>query len=166
MNYLITKWNRKFTLRTATNNDTGQIVELVKEILQEFNFVYSPESSEKDLFDIENTYTSNGGTFEIIENSNGQIIATVALLKINQETVKLRKMYVDKSYRGCGFGRIMLDRMILTAKELNFNEIILETAHNMKAAIHLYEKYGFQKIKGGKINSPRCDIIMKRKVII
>lgn len=153
-----------FTFRTANNRDTEKIISLVKRILSEFDLMYSPETSELDIQDIESTYTKNGGAFEVIENAQREIIGTVALLKINNDCCKMRKMYVDKRYRKEGLGQALVKRILYKAKELGFKEIVLETVHSMTVAINLYEKYGFQKVDGHKVASPRCDIVMSKKL--
>lgn len=155
---------KQFTFRTATNRDTGKIVFLVKKVLLEFELLYSPETSERDMQDIEATYMKNGGTFEVIENEEKEIIGTVALLKIDNSRCKMRKMYIDKRYRRAGLGQMLLKRMLHMAHKLGFSEIILETVHSMKAAIALYEKYGFRRIEGHTVASPRCDIVMSKKL--
>lgn len=138
-------------------------MDLVKRSLLEFNLEYKPESSEKDLQDIEGTYMNAGGTFEVIESDRFEIIGTVALFKIDDKTAKLRKMYVDKRFRGAGLGKVLMDRALSKAEELQFEDIILETVHDMKAAIRLYKSYGFREIDGFTADSPRCDVIMKRQ---
>ena len=65
-------------------------------------------------------------------------------------------MYFDKSLRGRGFGKKMLERMIEKSRELKFKRIYLETASILKEAVGLYEKYGFQPTTEG-IHSERCD---------
>lgn len=156
--------DKSLTVRTATNQDTEKIVILVKNILSEFDLVYNPESSEQDLQNIEEIYMKKGGIFEVIENEKKEIIGTVALLKIDPNKCKMRKMYVNKKYRNQGLGHILMKRMIKIAKDLGYNEIILETVHTMTAAINLYNKYGFRKIEGLKAASPRCDITMSRNI--
>jgi putative acetyltransferase len=152
-----------FTFRTATNRDTEKIISLVKTILPEFNLTYSPETSEQDLQDIEGTYTKNGGAFEVIENLQGEIIGTIALLKIDNDRCKMRKMYVHSHYRKKGLGHALLKRAFYIANTLDFKEIVLETVHNMTAAISLYKSYGFEEIEG-QVESPRCNVLMVKRV--
>jgi N-acetylglutamate synthase-like GNAT family acetyltransferase len=128
--------------RTATNKDINKIVDLVKRTLLEFDLIYNSSTSENDLVDIEDTYINKGGTFEVIENIDSSIVGTAGLVKINQATCKLRKMYVDNKYRGKGLGEQLLKVILLKATTLGFKEIILETVHSMTSAIHLYEKFG------------------------
>ena len=153
-----------FIFRTATNDDTGRIVDLVKRILSEFNLVYDAETSDKDLANIEATYHTNGGFFLVIENERNELIGTVGLQKQNDKTGKLRKMYVDKSCRGLGLGEELIKRILFEAENLGFEEIVLDTFHTMTAAIRLYEKYGFERIDGFNPVSPRCDILMSKRL--
>ncbi len=137
---------------------------LVKKCLEELNLIYSPDSSESDLQDIEATYLNNSGAFEIIQTKDAKIIATIALLRINPGTAKLRKMYVAKGYRGLGLGRLLLGKIIENAIYLGYHEILLETVQTMKAAIHLYESIGFRRVNQAMAMSPRCDIVMKKSI--
>lgn len=164
-NSMILKMDTVFKIRTATNNDTEKIIDLVKRTLPEFNLKYNAETSESDLANIEKNYIKSGGAFLVIETDTEEITGTVALQKINNSVCKIRKMYVDKKFRGLKLGDKLMINVLQNAIRLNFEEVYLETVYSMTAAIHLYKKYGFQ-IKSGVIaNSPRCDIIMCKKLM-
>ena len=87
---------------------------------------------------------------------DGNLLGTVGLFPLDNETVELRKMYFDKSLRGRGFGKKTLERMIEKSREMKFKRIYLETANVLKQAVALYEKYGFEPTTEG-IHSKRCD---------
>ena len=148
--------------RPATNRDTSKIVDLIKLILAEFSLEYSTDSTDMDLTDIEESYSGNGGIFEVIENESKEIIGTSALFRINESTCMLRKMYLDKRYRKLGLGKKIMERILNFARDLNFKEIVLETNTSMIAAIQLYEKYGFKKIDNLDDTSSRCNLTMKK----
>jgi ribosomal protein S18 acetylase RimI-like enzyme len=156
--------NDEFIIRNGTNSDTFAIVDLVSKTLSEFGLEFSPNTSESDLIDIEKTYTESGGAFMVIETPNNKLIGTVALLKIDAATCKLRKMYVDQAYRGKGLGEQLLEMAIKKAEDLQFTSIVLETVHSMKAAINLYKKHGFIASCGIAISSPRCDMVMVKEL--
>jgi putative acetyltransferase len=148
------------TIRRATNRDTKMIVSMVKEILGEFGLTYSPEYSESDLNNIEATYLSSGGLFEVIETESGQIIGTVGLYPLSETSIKLRKMYVKAEFRKLGLGKILLQRATNFASRKGYRELVLETVNSMKAAIALYERSGFKRVENQAAASPRCDIVM------
>lgn len=143
-------------VRPATNGDCEKVKALVSGVLREYGLEFDPNRADADLSDIEANYIKAGGLFEILEDARGNLLGTVGLFPIDAETVELRKMYFDKSLRGRGFGKKMLERMIKGARELKFKKIYLETASVLREAIGLYEKYGFKPTPEG-IHSARCD---------
>jgi len=156
--------NDIFHIRQANNNDTLQIIRLVKSILPEFDLIYSPDTSEKDLANIEETYTKSGGAFIVMVNEKDEIIGTVAVLRLDNQKCKLRKMYVSSKYRGLKLGEKLLENALEKVAELNFKTVYLETVHSMSAAIHLYKKFGFEIEETSTALSPRCDIVMKKEI--
>jgi putative acetyltransferase len=146
----------KFHLRPAVNKDSRDIKNLIFGILEEYNLSADPQSTDRDLENIEENYTNKKGAFDVILNSEGEIIASTGIYRINDKTCELRKMYLLKEYRGIGLGKFLLDHSIEQAKRLGYNKIILETASVLKEAINLYEKYGFRKYKPEHLSS-RCD---------
>ncbi len=145
-------------LREANKHDTPQIIALVKAGLREFGFRYAPESSESDLLDIHQSYAAAGGTFLVILDDH-QLVATGALKKIDKLRYKIRKMYVDQAYRGQGFGRQILEALLQVAHDRGAQSVRLETSRRMKAAIRLYQRFGFKEVTTSA-ESPRCDICM------
>lgn len=142
--------------RSATNDDTENIKNLIFGVLAEHGLTPDTGGIDADLDDIEANYIERGGIFEILENENGEMLGTVGLFPLDDETIELRKMYFDKTIRGRGIGKQTLDRMIETARRLGYKKIHLETASVLKAAIELYKKYGFQPTTEG-LNAERCD---------
>lgn len=146
----------EISVRSATNADCEKVQNLVFGVLREFGLEPETGGTDVDLSDIETCYIKSGGLFEILEDANGNLLGTVGLFPLNDETVELRKMYFDKSLRGRGFGKKILEKMIEKARELKFKRIYLETASVLKAAVGLYEKYGFKPTLEG-MHSKRCD---------
>jgi putative acetyltransferase len=142
--------------RLATNKDSKAIIELVFTILAEYGLKPDPDKTDSDLCDIELNYNRRNGAFELLEDCNGKIVATVGLFKTNEETVELRKMYLRTTERGKGYGNLLIEHAIETAKKLGYKQIILETASVLKEAIQLYKKYGFQQFESDHLAS-RCD---------
>ena len=146
----------EISVRPATNADCEKVKALVFGVLREYGLQSEPDGTDADLNDIEANYIKAGGLFEILEDAQGNLLGTGGLFPIDAETVELRKMYFDKSLRGRGFGKKMLERMIERARELKFKKIYLETASVLREAIGLYEKYGFKPTLEG-MHSARCD---------
>ena len=67
-------YSNHIAIRPATNKDSGQIIALVSDILTEYSLQLDLESSESDLKNIETTYFSSGGSFELIEDKDGNLL--------------------------------------------------------------------------------------------
>ncbi len=93
-------------------------------------------NSESDLLNIEATYLQSGGIFKILEDKENNLLGTFALLPINEDTCKLRKMYLAPQARGIGLGKQMLERAINEAKNLGFKAMIIE---KHKVYLYFYE---------------------------
>ena len=134
------------TIRSASNQDEERITALVSNVLAEFGLQIDLEETDADLRDIESSYLQAGGVFEVIEDEQGNLLGTVGLYPIDESTCELRKMYFVPKARGLGLGKHILERAIARAVELGFERIVLETASVLKAANHLYVKYGFRPL--------------------
>lgn len=142
-------------IRNAQNSDSDAIKTLVFTILGEYRLKADPDTTDRDLDNIEESYFDNGGYFGVVME-NHAIIATVGLHRESENTCELRKMYCVSGSRGKGYGKKILEFSLHKAKELGFSRIVLETASPLKEAIGLYKKYGFSEYAPDHM-SERCD---------
>jgi putative acetyltransferase len=140
-------------IRSATNDDRERIFALVSAALEEHGLRPDPEETDADLRDIEANYIGRGGVFEVIEDRGGNLLGTVGLFPLNEETCELRKMYLAPTVRGLGLGRHMLERMLTRARATGFKRITLETASVLKTAIRLYTSTGFVPIETAHLSA-------------
>lgn len=141
---------KSWNLRRATNEDRVAVMLLVAEGLAEFGLRPDPATSEADLADIEASYD-----LFLVADEEG-ILASGGLILIDEETAKIRKMYVRADRRGQGLGSAILTRLIEEARERGRARIVLETTAAMTAARSMYERFGFREIEA-QADSPRCD---------
>ena len=75
-------------------------------------------------------------------------MGTISLLDIGNGQAALRKMFVDKDFRGSKHGtdRRLLSELIAWAKSQKLKEIYLGTTSSFHAAHRFYEKNGFIEI--------------------
>ena len=143
-------------LRLASNKDREEVIRLVYGVLVEYGLEPDPDATDADLQDIEQSYFARGGMFFVLEDQDDSIIGAYGLYPLEDQTCELRKMYLDKSHRGRGVGRFLLDSALAQARKLGFRTMTLETASVLKEAIALYERYGFVQYEPDHM-SVRCD---------
>lgn len=72
---------------------------------------------------------------------------SIGITKVNEHVAQLRLFLVDPGVRGAGYGGQLIQKAIDFCREANYKTIILWTNSELKAARHLYEKYGFRLIE-------------------
>ena len=90
-----------------------------------------------------------------------EAIGTVALIPHDATTLELAKMAVSPKVQGLGAGQKLGHAAIERAKALGAARLYLETNTILKPAISLYQKLGFQEIKGVTSPYERCNFQME-----
>jgi putative acetyltransferase len=144
------------TLREWREPDTPAVQRLVASVLEEYGFHADPSTSEADLTDIRRSYFEKGGAFYVLTDDQNRLAGTAGFFPRSPDLCKLRKMYVAKSHRGLGLGRILLERVLKEAKSRHYAKVVLETSKVMTEAVGLYLSHGFRKVDITPV-SPRCD---------
>lgn len=97
------------------------------------------------LNDPEKYILSRGGVIYLAMH-NGNIVGSAALIKEHDNRYELAKMAVAPSHQKLGISKLLIERCLEKARELNASRLILFSNHQLKAALSLYEKYGFRHI--------------------
>lgn len=66
--------------------------------------------------------------------------------EINDHTIEIKRMYVNPYFRGFGVASLIIESLTKWAKELFYQNAVLETGSKQPESIKLYEKHGFIKI--------------------
>ncbi len=80
---------------------------------------------------------------EVCKNASGEVIGYYGMNIIAGEGY-IANIAVAKNFHGCGFGSILMERMLEVAREKAATEITLEVRVSNEKAICLYEKFGFK----------------------
>ena len=101
------------------------------------------EEDDKILSDPEKIIRDGGCV--IFASLQDEIVGTCALIKKTDSEYEIAKMGVTKRAQGRKVGQCLLNEIINEAKKRNAKIVSLETAISLKAAISLYEKFGFSR---------------------
>ena len=66
---------------------------------------------------------------------DGTIVGTFGIEACGEDCVELRRMYLDRQYRGRGIAQRMLRCAEVRAREFGFSKLVLSTAEVQRAAI-------------------------------
>lgn len=73
----------------------------------------------------------------------GDIVGMGALRKLSDEIGEIKRMYVRPPYRGRGYGKQMLNKLLEVGRKFGCSTFLLETSKFMTAAQHIYKSAGF-----------------------
>ena len=85
-----------------------------------------------------------GGAVLFAETADLGVVGTCALMKMKDGWFELTKMAVSRSARGRKVGEFLLAGTLERARSLGVDKLYLLTNTRCAAAIHLYEKLGFE----------------------
>jgi putative acetyltransferase len=82
------------------------------------------------------------------------------------DTCELVKMYLLPQARGMNLGRTLIEKNIAFAEEAGYRNIYLETMPELKQALKVYAKFGFDYLQGPMGNSGHtgCSLWMLKKL--
>jgi putative acetyltransferase len=144
------------TIRDLRKEDNPALAKVVKDTLAEFganhpNTVYYDPTT-NTLFEVFQTPRSKYFLAEL----NNKIVGGGGIYPTDglpPDTCELVKMYLLPEARGLGLGRTLIEKCIEEAAENGFKKIYLETMPELKQALSVYEKFGFEYLKGPMGNS-------------
>ena len=94
------------------------------------------------------------------------IVGCGALKEITPEKVELKRVYVDETYRGHGYGKNIVNELMNISMDLGYDRMVLETGAKQKAAIAVYRSLGFKDIeKFGPYKEMENSICMGKNLI-
>lgn len=99
-----------------------------------------------------------------------QVIGSILIRKrISNKSPKkfwwIYGVYINKNFRGEGFGKDIIDKSIIWLKAKKVNEVLLYVDRDNAKAINLYLKSGFEIIEKSKYHRIRSNQFLMRKEI-
>jgi N-acetylglutamate synthase-like GNAT family acetyltransferase len=111
------------------------------------------------------TIIDKGGVILFVRSAEHGIAGTCALKKTSEGCFELTKMGVRENVRGMKAGEFLLAAILERARSMQIEKLYLLTSKKCEAAIHLYEKYGFEHseeiMRDYGQSYRRCDVAMK-----
>jgi GNAT superfamily N-acetyltransferase len=152
---IMAEFERPFTIRAYKNTDYEEVVALFTRINRELapanmrdlfeQYIATAISGElRELQNIFSEAKRNG--FWVVE-IDGHIVGMFGTESRSDDSTELRRMYLDRSYRGRGIAQRMLQCAEAHARDLGFSKLILSTAEVQEAAIAFYRKSGYRFVR-------------------
>jgi putative acetyltransferase len=157
-------------IRNIQSSDNPTLARIVKDTLAEFGAnhpgtVYYDASTDT-LFEV---FQKERSAYFVAEKE-GEIVGGGGIYPTDAlpgDTCELVKMYLLPPARGTGLGRTLIEKCLATAKELGYKQVYLETMPELKQALNVYAKFGFEYLKGPMGNSGHtgCSLWMLKRIV-
>jgi phosphinothricin acetyltransferase len=136
-------------VRFATLDDAPAICTIYNQGIDDR--VATLETELRDADERRRWLSSRGTRYPVlVAEARGQIIGWSSLNSFNPrrayDHVADISVYVERSWRGRGAGRVLLERLIELGRELQFHKLVLACFPTNKAGVALYERMGFAHV--------------------
>lgn len=162
------KNENEVVLRKIELKDNAEIASVIRASLAEFGAdkpgtVYYDQTTDY-LYEM---FQQPGSMYNIAE-LNGKVLGGAGIYPsdgLPLQTCELVKMYLMPEARGKGLGKLLIDRCLEFARGFGYLQVYIETMPELKKAVSIYEKFGFQYLNGplGNTGHFGCDVWMLKK---
>jgi putative acetyltransferase len=121
--------------------DQDDVLELLRKSDAFSASLYPPAS--RHPMDVQTIAAPNVRFF--VARRDGTAVGCGALVIGEQERAELKRMFVDRSVRGQGIGRAILQALEAAAGEAGVTRLQLETGVDNRDAVTLYRRHGFHE---------------------
>lgn len=157
------------SIRFIQPSDNPALAKIVRDTLAEFGanhpgtVYYDPTTDALyELFQKE-------GSGYFVATMDDKIVGGGGIYPTNglpADTCELVKMYLLPEARGIGLGKTLIEKNLSFAKEKGYKQVYLETMPELKQALNVYAKFGFEYLKGPMGNSGHtgCSLWMLKRI--
>ena len=155
-------------IRSIQPADNRALAKIVRDTLTEFGAnhpgtVYY-DSTTDTLYEL---FQKKGAAY-FVATSNDKVVGGGGIYPtagLPDDTCELVKMYLLPEVRGTGLGRTLIEKSLSFAKEAGYKNVYLETMPELKQALKVYARFGFDYLTGPMGNSGHtgCSLWMLKK---
>jgi putative acetyltransferase len=156
-------------VRLIRNSDNLKVASIIRTVMPEYGATgqgFAIHDSEVD--DMFSAYSKPRSAYYLYEE-DGAVLGGGGIAQLqggDTDTCELKKMYFLSAGRGKGLGQQVLDACLQAARNFEYRYCYLETFNTMTLAMKLYERNGFERIKGplGNTGHFACDTFYLKKL--
>ena len=139
-----------FTIREILPKDNAALAEIIRYNLKNHGLdipgtvYFDPE--------VDNLYAAYSGKenrgYFVLVDADDRVVGGIGFDEFAhiEGCAELQKLYLADSVTGAGLGYTLIEFIENTLRAKGFCRSYLETHHNLKAAMHIYEKSGYSEI--------------------
>ena len=130
--------------------------EEIKELFEEYtNLIIEGDSTFKEYLSLQNYNQEIEHLEDKYGKPNGRlyiafygekVAGCIALRKIDKKACEMKRLYVRDEFRGKHIGKELVNKIIVEARKIGYEYILLDTLPFLTSAIKMYKNLGFYEI--------------------
>jgi putative acetyltransferase len=128
------------------------VVALITAVYAEYAMVFDP-AFESDLADIGAAYPRPGGMFAVLVAAD-RVVGTVGALAKDGDTCELKRVYLERAYRGRGYGRRLIEHGRQWAEARGHRTLVAWSDVRLQTAHAVYRRLGFAPFGERTLDDP------------
>lgn len=159
----------KLHYRKIKESDSPILATIIKSSIEAMNLpLEGTAHSDPTTNDLYNYFTKSGSAYLVAE-VDGKVMGGCGIYPSNglpEKHAELVRFFLHESARGKGIGKHLMEACEQMALSLNYTHLYLESFPDMKAAIHLYEKFGYKILDAplGNTGHFSCNVWMFKRL--
>lgn len=140
-------------IREIKETDNTAVAALVRDNLEAVGLdIPGTAYYDEGLDHLSDSYGNEKARYFVMENDKGEVIGGIGFSGFDamKDTAELQKLYLKDSAKGSGLGYKLIKHVENSMREAGYKYSYLETHDVLQAAIHLYEKSGYEEIERPK----------------
>ncbi|MEI6680371.1 MAG: GNAT family N-acetyltransferase [Mariniphaga sp.] len=159
-------------IRPVRPSDNPLLAKIIRQTLTEFGAdhpgtVYYDQTTDA-LYEL---FQKERSAYYVLETDDGKVVGGGGIYptgELPEDTCELVKMYLLPEVRGQGWGRSIIEKCLQNALEFGFENVYIESMPELKLALNIYEKFGFEYLNAPLGNSGHfgCELWMVKRLIV
>ena len=130
----------------TTAEDIDHIRRLFRAYADWLNVDLCFQAFDAELANLPGFYAPPDGRL-LLARTGGEVAGCVGLRPLDDGICEMKRLWVEPGFGGRGIGRDLAEAIVNAGRELGYSAMRLDTMpERLKAAGHIYETLGFQKI--------------------
>jgi GNAT superfamily N-acetyltransferase len=154
-------FNPMVLIRPIGPRDVPQVRQLVHGILDE-EFASAQQAYGGPDLDDPVCYYGGAKDIFLVAEKDGAIIGTVAIKEDAPDTALLRRIFLNKAFRGQGYGEKLLQKALAFCFEQHYQNVTFRGTAAMRAALQLCIKEGFKETDAAEMDAFKLRVLTKR----
>jgi len=133
-------------IQATTDEQIDTARELFKEYAAGLEIDMCFQNFDHELNTLPGKYAPPDGRL-LLAFAHDELVGCIALRKLDDYTCEMKRLFLRPAFRGKGYGRQMIDKLIEAARDIGYERMWLDSLPGkMDAAIALYRELGFKEI--------------------